>query len=72
MPGSSRRSCCSNEDKNILTADKIEAKIKDGSSFTYNGVTHTAMVKADGTSGDVNGRDAAAPYRHRLLIDTSH
>ena len=47
-----------NEDKNILTADKIEAKIKDGSSFTYNGVTHTAMVKADGTSGDVNGRDA--------------
>ncbi len=48
-----------NEDKNILTADKIEAKIKDGSSFTYNGVTHTAMVKADGTSGDVNGRDAA-------------
>ena len=48
-----------NEDKNILTADKIEAKIKDGSSFIYNGVTHTAMVKADGTSGDVNGRDAA-------------
>ncbi len=48
-----------NEDKNILAADKIEAKIKDGSSFTYNGVTHTAMVKADGTSGDVNGRDAA-------------
>ena len=48
-----------NEDKNILTADKIEAKIKDGSSFTYNGVMHTAMVKADGTSGDVNGRDAA-------------
>ncbi len=47
-----------NEDKNILAADKIEAKIKDGSSFTYNGVTHTAMVKADGTSGDVNGRDA--------------
>ncbi len=47
-----------NEDKNILAANKIEAKIKDGSSFTYNGVTHTAMVKADGTSGDVNGRDA--------------
>ncbi len=47
-----------NEDKNILAADKIEAKIKDGSSFTYNGVTHTAMVKADGTRGDVNGRDA--------------
>ncbi len=47
-----------NEDKNILAADKIEAKIKDGSSCTYNGVTHTAMVKADGTSGDVNGRDA--------------
>ncbi len=47
-----------NEDKNILTADKIEKKIKDGSSFTYNGVTHTAMVKKDGTSGDVDGRDA--------------
>ncbi|MDE7031425.1 MAG: flagellar hook protein, partial [Lachnospiraceae bacterium] len=47
-----------NEDKNILLADDIEKKIKAGSSFTYNGVTHKAMVKADGTDGDVNGRDA--------------
>ena len=47
-----------NEDKNILEANKIEKKIKDGSSFTYNGVTHTAMVDKDGADGDENGRDA--------------
>ena len=47
-----------NEDKNILEADKIEAKIKDGSSFTYNGVTHTAMVDKTGADGDVHGHDA--------------
>ena len=47
-----------NEDKNILEADKIEAKIKDGSSFTYNGVTHTAMVDKSGADGDEHGHDA--------------
>ncbi|MDE5698467.1 MAG: flagellar hook protein [Lachnospiraceae bacterium] len=47
-----------NEDKNILAADKIEAKIKDGSSWTYNGVTHTAMVNKNGADGNENGRDA--------------
>ncbi len=47
-----------NEDKNILEADKIEAKIKDGSSFTYNGVTHTAMVDKTGADGDEHGHDA--------------
>ena len=43
-----------NEDKNILEADKI----KDGSSFTYNGVTHTAMVDKSGADGDEHGHDA--------------
>ena len=47
-----------NEDKNILEADKIKDKIKDGSSFTYNGVTHTAMVDKTGADGDVHGHDA--------------
>ena len=47
-----------NEDKNILEADKIKAKIKDGSSFTYNGVTHTAMVDKSGADGDEHGHDA--------------
>ena len=47
-----------NEDKNILTNTDLSAKIKDGSSFTYNGVTHTAMVNANGTDGNVNGHDA--------------
>ncbi|MDE7000585.1 MAG: flagellar hook protein [Lachnospiraceae bacterium] len=47
-----------NEDKNILEADKIKDKIKDGSSFTYNGVTHTAMVDKDGDDGDEHGHDA--------------
>ena len=47
-----------NEDKNILEADKIKDKIKDGSSFTYNGVTHTAMVDKSGADGDEHGHDA--------------
>ena len=47
-----------NEDKNILEADKIKDKIKDGSSFTYNGVTHTAMVDKTGADGDEHGHDA--------------
>ncbi|MDE7418496.1 MAG: flagellar hook protein [Lachnospiraceae bacterium] len=47
-----------NEDKNILTAQKIEDKIKDGSSFTYNGVTYTAMVDETGADGTKNGHDA--------------
>ena len=37
---------------------RIEAKIKDGSSFTYNGVTHTAMVNKSGADGDEAGHDA--------------
>ncbi|MDE6983352.1 MAG: flagellar hook protein, partial [Lachnospiraceae bacterium] len=47
-----------NEDKNILGADDIEKKIKAGSSFTYNGVTHKAMVDETGADGNVKGRDA--------------
>ena len=47
-----------NEDKNILLAQTIEDKIKDGSSFTYNGVTYTAMVDKNGADGNENGHDA--------------
>jgi len=44
-----------NADKNMLTIDKIQEKIADGSTAIYKGKTLTAMVKKDPATGTLNG-----------------
>ena len=44
-----------NADKNMLTIDKIQEKIADGSTAIYKGKTLTAMVTKDPATGTLNG-----------------
>ena len=48
-------SATKNEDKNMLTADEIAAKVSDGSSAVYKGKTLTAMKNAAGADAGAAG-----------------